>query len=56
MSVDFVGSTSSFLGLVNTEHRICDQLVLSLSPREYQVRLTCQDADGQLYVFLKEAR
>lgn len=56
VSVDFVGSTSSFLGLVNTEHRICDQLVLSLSPGEYQVRLTCQDADGQLYVFLKEAR
>lgn len=54
MSVDFVGSTFRFRGLVSTEHRMCDQLELTLPRGEYQVKLSCQEADGQLYVFLKE--
>jgi len=54
VSVDFVGSTFRFLGLVSTEHRMCDQLELTLPRGEYQVKLSCQEADGQLYVFLKE--
>lgn len=55
VSVDFIGNSSSFIGLVHSPHnRICDQLNTTLSPGEYQLKLTCENADGQLYVFLKQ--
>lgn len=53
VSVDIVGSGSNWLGVVSTEHRICDQMELTLLPGEYQIKLTSQDADGQLYLYLK---
>lgn len=55
VTVDFVGKSSNYIGLVHPAHnRICDQLVTSLPQGEYQLRLTCEDADGELYVFLKQ--
>jgi len=54
VSVVFVGNNSSYYGMVHPElNRICDQMEVSLSPGEYQLRLTCENADGQLYVFMK---
>jgi len=55
VSVDFIGKSSNFIGLINTQfNRICDQLETTLSPGEYQLKLTCENADGQLYIFLKQ--
>lgn len=53
--VDLIGKSSNFIGLVYSPHRrICDQLETTLSPGEYQLKLTCENADGQLYVFMKQ--
>jgi len=52
--VDFIGNSSNFIGLIHPEHRICDQLETTLYPGEYQFKLTCQNADGQLFIFLKQ--
>ncbi|NLM45494.1 MAG: hypothetical protein GX200_01640 [Firmicutes bacterium] len=55
VSVDFSGENVHYIGLVHSEHnRICDQLQTTLPAGEYQIKLTCENADGQLYVFLKE--
>lgn len=55
VSVDFIGKNSSYYGMVHPElNRICDQMEVSLSPGEYQLKLTCENADGQLYVFMKQ--
>jgi len=55
VSVDFIGQSSNFMGLIHPQlNRICDQLETTLSPGEYQIKLTCENADGQLYVFLKQ--
>lgn len=55
VSVDFIGKSSSYYGLIHPElNRICDQMEVSLSPGEYQLKLTCENADGQLYVFMKQ--
>ncbi|MDD2628770.1 MAG: hypothetical protein PHV61_01155 [Limnochordia bacterium] len=55
VSVDLIGNTSSLIGLVNpARNRICDQLETRLTPGEYQFKVTCENADGQLYVFLKQ--
>lgn len=55
VSVDFIGKSSSFMGLVYSPHnRMCDQLDTTLPPGEYQLKLTCENADGQLYIFLKQ--
>lgn len=53
LSVDMTGGTSSWLGVVSPLNRICDQMELSLPPGEYQIKLACAEADGQLYVYLK---
>lgn len=53
VSVDMAGGTSNWTSLVSTEHRICDQMEVSPPAGEYQIKLTCADADGQLYVFVK---
>lgn len=55
VSVDFIGKYSGNYGLVHPQlNRICDQMEVSLSPGEYQLKLTCENADGQLYVFMKQ--
>lgn len=55
VTVDFIGGSSNFMGLVNSQYtRICDQLETTLPPGEYQFKLTCENADGQLYIFLKQ--
>lgn len=55
VSVDFVGESANYFGIVNSAHnRICDQLETILPAGEYQFRLTSEDADGQLYIFLKQ--
>jgi len=54
-SVDLIGKNTSFTGLVHHETgRICDQLEATLLPGEYLLKLTCENADGWLYVFLKQ--
>lgn len=53
VSVDIVGGGSNWLSVISTEHRICDQMELTLPPGEYRIKLTSQDADGELYLFLK---
>lgn len=55
VSVDFIGKSSNFIGLANSQfNRICDQLETTLTSGEYQFKLTCENADGQLYIFLKQ--
>jgi len=55
VSVDFIGEYSNFTGLVHPQYgRICDQLEATLAPGEYRMKLTCENADGQLYVFIKK--
>jgi hypothetical protein len=55
VSVDFIGESQCFIGLGNPEHnRICDQLETTLSPGEYQLKLNCENSDGQIYIFLKQ--
>ncbi len=55
VSVDLIGNSSSFIGLVHPTHnRIVDQLQTTLSAGEYRIILTCDSADGQLYIFLKQ--
>lgn len=55
VSVDFIGKSSNYYGMVHPEYnRICDQMEVSLSPGEYRLQLTCENADGQLYVFMKQ--
>ncbi len=55
VSVDLIGENSSFYGLISSGHNnICDQLELMFEKGEYKVRLNCENADGQLYVFIKK--
>lgn len=55
VSVDFIGKSTSYIGLGHPAHnRICDQLETTLPVGEYQFKLTCENADGQLYIFLKQ--
>lgn len=55
VSVDIIGASSSYFGLVHPEHnRICDQLETTLPAGEYQFKLTCENAEGELYIFLKQ--
>lgn len=53
VSVDFVGNSNSYYGLVYPQNKICDQLELDLSPGDYYFKVNCEDADGQLYIFIK---
>ncbi|HHY82414.1 MAG TPA: hypothetical protein GX505_07010 [Clostridiales bacterium] len=47
-SVDFIGKSSNFIGFINSQgNRICDQLESALNPGEYQIKLTCEDADDR---------
>ncbi len=55
VSVDFIGESASYFGLVHSSYnRILDQLETTLHAGEYQLKLTCENTDGQLYVFLKQ--
>lgn len=55
VSIDLIGESTNFFGLVHSAHNnILDQLETTLSPGEYQLKLTCENADGKLYVFLKQ--
>lgn len=54
VSVDLIGSSSSYYGLAHPQSsRICDQLEATLPAGEYLFKLNCNNADGQVYVFLK---
>lgn len=53
MSVDFIGDRVGWWGLVGTEHRILDQLEITLTRGEYHFRLTCDNADGEVYIYVK---
>lgn len=55
MSVDIIGPGTNFFAVVNSvSNRICDQLQLELDKGTYEVRLNSENADGQLYVFIKK--
>jgi hypothetical protein len=55
VSVDLIGESASYFGLVHPDrNRICDQLETTLLPGEYQFKVTAENADGQLYVFIKQ--
>lgn len=55
VSVDFEGENSNYMGLVYTKYNsICDQMEQTLGRGTYDVKLNCKNADGQLYVFIKE--
>lgn len=55
VSVDFIGNSQSYIGLGNPRsNSICDQLETTLSPGKYEFKLNCENADGQLYIFLKQ--
>lgn len=55
VSVDFVGMQTNYYGLVYSQNNsICDQLEQVLGKGEYEIRLNSENADGQLYVFIKQ--
>jgi hypothetical protein len=55
VSVDFIGKYSSFYGLVTPKVRyICDRMENTLQAGDYDIQLTCKDADGQIYIFIKK--
>ena len=55
LSVDIIGQSSNYYGLVHPERfRICDQLETTLQPGKYQFKLTCEHANGQVSIFLKQ--
>jgi len=55
VSVDFCADGNNYYGLVYSGlNNICDQLELTLDKGEYEVRLNSENADGQLYVFIKK--
>jgi hypothetical protein len=55
VSVDIVGVSSNYYGVIHSEyHRICDQLETTLPPGEYQFKLTSDNADGELVVYIKQ--
>lgn len=55
MTVDFIGNYNNNTGLVfaNTNH-ICDQLITTLPKGTYEFKLTSDDADGQVSIFIKK--
>lgn len=53
-SVDLVGESLYFYGLVYKDNKICDQLETVFHPGEYQFKLNCENANGQLYIYLKQ--
>ncbi len=55
VSIDLIGESSNYYGMVHPEHnRICDQLETTLPPGEYLFKLTCENADGDLVLFVKQ--
>ena len=54
LSVNLIGESFGYYGLVSPEQRICDQLDMVLSPGEYQFKVDCEDTDGQVYIFIKQ--
>lgn len=55
VSVDFIGENTEYIGLVSADYsRICDQLEVVLPRGKYQLKLSSSNADGQLYVFIKQ--
>lgn len=53
ISVDIIGESSNYFSTVHSNKRICDQLEATLPAGDYLVKLTCKNADGQLFIFLK---
>jgi hypothetical protein len=54
-SVDFIGETSQYYGLINPGiQSICDRLENTLSKGTYEIKLSSNNADGQVYIFLKK--
>lgn len=54
VSVDFVGENMYYYNLVNpVSNRICDRLELILPAGDYKLNLTCEDARGELVVFVR---
>lgn len=55
VSVDFAGESNSFIGLVTPKvHYICDRLENTFGKGNYKIRLSSEDADGQIYIFIKK--
>jgi hypothetical protein len=55
VSVDFIGNNINYYGLIySSNSTICDQFELSLGEGEYEIKVTNENSDGQLYVFLKD--
>ncbi len=52
-SLDLIGESLE-IGMLDNESKICDQLEITLMAGEYQLKLNCKDADGQVYIFMKE--
>jgi hypothetical protein len=54
LSVDLIGQGSSYYGIVSPNNfRICDQLEFRWDKGEYEIRLSSENANGQIYIFLK---
>jgi len=55
VKVDFIGKNSNYTGLIYSgNNSICDQFEQTFSKGEYDIKLTSENADGQLYVFMKK--
>jgi hypothetical protein len=55
VSVDFIGDSSNFTGLVYPGiSNICDQLITTQTKGTYVFKLNCEDADGQVVIYMKK--
>lgn len=55
VSVDFTGKSSSYYGIINSEaQRIYESGESYYGKGNYEIKLTSEDADGQVYVYIKK--
>lgn len=54
-TVDFIGKNNNFTGLVTPKsHAICEQTEGTFPAGDYEFQLTSENADGQMYIFIKK--
>jgi hypothetical protein len=54
VSVDFAGENSNFYGLINSFYKIEDRMENTYSKGTYEFKLTSNNADGQVYIYIKK--